>query len=301
MKRTFGFHHLAELGALQSGDGAKLTAAARIAADAGCTLFELACSPVNGMSANETADALQEGGINRAAYCRFFPGGENGEPPPFGDPTGEQKLVDVAVNTIDMDLTFIEQLRASGVHTCTMTGPTSFVLGQKSRLNPQESMNRMVKFLTRIERDLTSATVFMCVEYLRHGEDNDFIAGVDRQIELIDAVGSDYVEAHFDVYHSLQRDEDPAESIRKLEGRLGYLHCHGTDRVAPGSEHDKVDWKAVKAALDDVGYREPIVPEPFGQTIRDEVQVLGEGLPPAVPAAAYYATAHKTLTDVGIL
>lgn len=300
MTRIYGFHHLAELASLKPGDGAKLQVAARMATDAGCSLFELACAPVNGMDAKETADALKAGGITEASYCRFFPGGADGGSPPFGDPLGSQTECAAAMSTLDMDLAFIEQLRQNGVNVRWMTGPCCFVLGQQNTLGEKVAMDRMVNFLRVVEPQFATARVTMCVEYLRPGEDH-YITSVDRVCKLIDRVDSQFVQWHGDIFHMLQRGEDPATSIRRGGRRLAYLHCHGTDRVAPGSAHDTVDWDEVNAALNEISYAGPIVPEPFGQAIRTEVSVLGDGLPPAEPAASYYAASATMLESAGIL
>ncbi len=66
-------------------------------------------------------------------------------------------------------------------------------------------------------------------------------------------------------------------------------------------EWDHVNWADIATALDEVGYEGPIVPEPFGEEIRQQVPDLGIGLPPAADPLMYYTGALEHLRKVGIL
>jgi sugar phosphate isomerase/epimerase len=107
----------------------------------------------------------------------------------------------------------------------------------------------------------------------------------------------------------LERKEDPYEAIRYGGNFLKYLHAHGTKRVAPGAFYlddvreatDQVNWRLLGLMLDRRKYNGPIVPEPFGAEIRDQLPVLGEGLPPAIEPGRYYDLARTTLSHEGLI
>lgn len=303
-RRTYGAHWLAFLGGLPAGESAQLTRAAKTGVQAGCTLFEVACNPVNGLAAIDTAQSLLEGGMRQAAYCRFFPGDLS-----CGDPLGDAAATDQAVRTIEADLGFIQTLREQGLTVEHMTGPSAFVLGKKYPLARDAIRDGICAYFVRIGPLLASAGITLNLEYLRPGEDEDVIASMDELCLLLDRINLPYVKAHGDTFHMTQRKEVPHEAILRAANRLGYLHAHGTMRVVPGAYRldgladatDDVNWHQVGCALMAVGFKGPVVPEPFGATIREHVPALGAGLPPAIEARRYYDLAWEHLNREGVL
>ena len=67
------------------------------------------------------------------------------------------------------------------------------------------------------------------------------------------------------------------------------------------SATDEVNWHLVSHALDAIDYKGAVVPEPFGEKIRQLLPVLGEGLPPAIEPERYYRLAFKHLIEAGVL
>lgn len=302
MTRIFGAHHLAFLGALQPGDGWYLRAAARSATINGCTLFELACNPINRMPADETAQALLAGGIHTASYCRFYPEG-------FGDPIGEEYEVTKALDTFAADIAFINALRANGVSVTHITGPSCFVLGGENRLDPEETEDRIIAFYSKVTELVEGENLTVCVEYLRDGEDNGVISSMKKACYLIDQINNPAIKIHGDTFHMRMRGEKPHGAIELAGSRLGYLHAHGDNRCAPGAYKldgavgatDTINWHLVSCALNAIAYNGPVVAEPFGQIIRDQIPELGAGLPPAIDAGRYYNLARAHFVKNGIL
>ncbi len=307
MNRQFGAHWLAFLGALKSGEGNSLEEAVIQAAQEGCQLFELACHPVNDLSAIHTARALKNGGITNASYCRFFPGDGS-----CGDPLAADH--GPAVRTIERDIAFIDNLRKNGINVEFMTGPAAYLLGADYGLAADDEVgrdglrSRAKQFLQVIAPKLEAAKITLCLEYLRPGE--DFVLGsMQRCVELVQAVRSKAVRIHFDTFHALERDELPHESILVAGNLLGYVHAHGSKRLPPGAFRldgniemtDLVNWHLVGKALTAVGYHGPIVPEPFGPVIRQQVPALGEGLPPPIAGHKFYDLARRHLQQQGVI
>lgn len=303
-RRTFGAHWLAFLGALPATERIQLTHAAKIAVKSGCTLFELACHPVNNLSAKDTAEALLEGGIREAAYCRFFPGDLS-----CGDPLGELDQVDLAGRTIVRDIAFVQALRNLGVKVRHMTGPSVFVLGKKYDLERDAIRDRICSFVTNLAPLLANSNIQWNIEYLRPGEDQGVIGGVDELCLLLERINHVHIKANGDVFHMMKCCEVPQRAIERMAHYLGYLHAHGSNRIVPGAYRldgiadatDDVNWHQVSCALASIGYTGPVVPEPFGATIRKQVPALGEGLPPAIDPARYYELSREHLNYEGVL
>lgn len=294
-QRTFGAHWLAYCGILETGSGEKLAAAAKSAAEAGCELFELACNPVNGMGATETAEALLAGGIDKASYCRFFP--DNGS---LGDPMGTYDEQCLAFETILNDALFIRGLRENGITVDHLTGPSVFGLGKNYDYDRDTARHIIWAFGKKVAPILGANGIQWNIEYLRAGEDNA-IGSMEELCYLIDQIGHPNVKVHADIFHMLERGENPFTALMTAGSRLGYVHAHGAKRVAPGTNDpannafDTADWTSIGRALNQIHYNGPIVPEPFGAEIRATIPALGEGLPPAIDAGTYYQQARRYL------
>lgn len=294
MFRQFGAHWLAFAGGVAANESSLLKNAVASAARAQCTFFELACHPVNQLSAKDTAQALLEGGIVNAAYCRFFPGDGS-----HGDPLG--KNIDKALRTIDDDLDFIAQLRVAGINISHMTGPSAYCLGKKYDLSPEQKLKQVEKFLRAALPMIEQYNVYLCLEYLRDGED-DVLGSMGRCLEVVNKLSSPNVRMHFDTFHSLERGEALHEAILLAGKALGYVHANGSKRLPPGAfeldgdilSTDTVNWWLVSKALSQIGYQGPIVAEPFGKVIREQVPALGEGLPPPIEGQRFYDMARET-------
>jgi sugar phosphate isomerase/epimerase len=312
MKRTFGAHSLGLCGILQPGDGEKLQAAAKTAVQAGATLFELACAPINTMSAEETAKALKAGGMFQASFCRFYPPGNTpDEPAPFGDPLGDRNTYSRALATVQSDVAFINELRKHGIEVRFITGPGAFVLSKE--YDPQRSRENIrggiFEHYRNVGRAIAGQDLEVAIEYLRDGEDMDVIASMNELCGIVDQIGNPDIGIHADTYHMQQRGEVPHEAIVLAGKSLKYLHAHGDKRLVPGAFQqggdplatDPINWHLIGCMLDQVNYNGPVVPEPFCRTIREAIPALGANLPEPIEPRAYYDQACDFLTHNHIL
>lgn len=295
-KRPAGWHWLASAGITGASESKKLRDMAQAAVAAGYGMLELACHPVNGLSADDTANALLDAGLKIVSHCRFYPGDGS-----FGDPLGVSGSFDLAVETMDKDFAFIDALRGKGITVQYITGPSCFLLGHQYDLSPTDRRERIVRFFDEIGDDLISHQLTLALEYLQPDEDKGVIGGIDEMIHLLDRIGNSNIAWHGDVYHMLRCSEDPGATIRKGGKRLKYLHAHGTGRRAPGSPGDDVNWTDVAAALEEAGFDGPVVPEPFGDEILNQIPELAAGVVRVTDATEYYTTAKANLTKFGIL
>jgi protein FrlC len=92
--------------------------------------------------------------------------------------------------------------------------------------------------------------VTVCVEPT--SADSNLIDSCDDMIELMDAVNRPNVGAMFDTYHTLYRNEVPADYVYRLGERLKHIHLADVNREPPGS--GVVDYVSLIQALRDVKY-----------------------------------------------
>lgn len=84
---------------------------------------------------------------------------------------------------------------------------------------------------------------------------------VEQTLEVVDAVGSPGCAVALDTFHMNIEERDPAAALRAAGDRLAHVQVCANDRGAPGADH--LDWPALRRALEDVGYRGPLVIESF--------------------------------------
>jgi D-psicose/D-tagatose/L-ribulose 3-epimerase len=93
---------------------------------------------------------------------------------------------------------------------------------------------------------------------------------VEEGLEFLAQVDQPNVKLQLDTYHMNMEEDDLPLAIRLAGEELGHFHCAASNRKLPGQGH--IDWPAVKLALDDVGYRGPLVvetfPNPYAETGR---------------------------------
>ena len=291
-----GAHWLAFEGVLKSGDGHLLTKAVQIAKDSGADIFELVGKPINQMDAMETAGAVLSGGISEVSYCRFFP--DDGS---LGDPMGTDQL-EFAYRTMRADIDFIDLLRFEGLTVKHITGPSCFMLGcdYGNYSTPHETVEDAIYFYSLVRDQVEDMQLQVNMEYLRREEDLA-LGGLDPIREICSELGPNF-RWHGDTFHmSKRRVNWVQEILSAAEDRhgvplLGYLHAHGHDRGLPGLQtaddlgsFDTFDgWVGLFRALDLIDYKGPLVAEPFGAVVREQIPVLGDGLPPAIEPSMYY-------------
>ena len=288
MRLCFGGHWLAFLWTVASGQGNLLKEAVAKAKSAKASVFELIYA-LNGMRASETAQALKDGGMNRAIICVFFPDGEKDAAPPMGDPLSDNdSLFQRAVDTFREALMFITQLQMVGIKIDLIVGPSCWVLGKEYNL-PQEELNRRIlRFYKALEQDLKTADVRVAIELLRGGEDH-VIRKIDNAIDIIDAlnsiVGSRF-GFHYDSFHFDERQFKQDVCIRRLGNRIMHLHINGSGRRPAGGEGDTINWtgqNGILTGLKEVGVDGCVATnEPFCALVRQSCAPLGAGLPDPV-------------------
>ncbi len=296
-KFILGAHSLSAMFSIQS--CAALKEAMRTTTDNGGTLFEipyLLCK----LPWESVATVARRTRIREISLCHFFP--RNLQGAPAGDPLGTKAEVKKALSAIDDIIKAAAIIRKDGIKVRFIDGPTWGCLGWEYAMPIEEKRERAAQFLYQAGNKCAAADLILAVEFLRPHEDK-VIGGTEAMIKVLEDVDHTCVEMHFDVFHSLECGEDPATSIRLAKKWIAYLHLHGNDRRAPGSEDETCNWKKIIAAIKtiDSGVEEiPIVPEPFGPETIKENPELGAGLPVPPPLSEYLPIAYKTLKKAGL-
>lgn len=102
--------------------------------------------------------------------------------------------------------------------------------------------------------------VTICLEALNRFETFMFNT-VGGGLDFLNMVDHPAVKLQLDTYHMNMEEDNMAEAIRRAGDAIGHFHCAASNRKLPGRGH--IDWRAIKAALDDVGYSGALVIETF--------------------------------------
>lgn len=279
-------------------DAAALFGAMKATADRGGTLFEIPFALCE-LPWKTVALTAAQAGITEIAICHFFPGDESlGDP--LNDDTGKVQL---AVDTFTAIIAAIEILRENGMLVRFVDGPSIFVLGKAyDGMTWHVAKVRAVAFLRKVSEMFEEADLILALEPLREHEDK-VVASTELMTEIIEMSECENIKLHFDVYHADENGEDPARSILDFGKYIGYLHLHGNDRRAPGSEGEGQEWSAIMEAVSQIDSgidNIPVVCEPFSAATIAACPALGEGLPVPPELPEYLDIAYATLRDAGL-
>lgn len=107
--------------------------------------------------------------------------------------------------------------------------------------------------------------VTLCLEIVNRFE--QYIANtVDEGIAICEAIDNDYCKLLVDTFHMNIEEDYIPDSIRKAQekGYLGYIHIGESNRKIPtGEKKGNIDWEAIAATIEDIGFEGPLVMEPF--------------------------------------
>ena len=84
---------------------------------------------------------------------------------------------------------------------------------------------------------------------------------VSEGLSFLQQVDHPGVKLQLDTYHMNMEEDNMAMAIRMAGSQIGHFHCAASNRRLPGKGH--INWKAIKDALDDVGYQGGLVIETF--------------------------------------
>lgn len=120
----------------------------------------------------------------------------------------------------------------------------------KAMASPEEEWAWAVESLKEVHAHATREGVRIALEALNRFETN-FINRHDQALLLADAVAPD-VGVCLDLYHMNQEEADTHRAFRACQGRIYDVHVADNNRMACGQ--GDLDWAAIIATLEDVGY-----------------------------------------------
>ncbi|MDA8368881.1 MAG: sugar phosphate isomerase/epimerase [Nocardiopsaceae bacterium] len=152
---------------------------------------------------------------------------------------------------------------AAAVGSAVIAGPAYSSVGRTWRMTGAERAAHYAELadgLGPVVEHAAASGVRVAVEPLNRYE-TSLLNTVDQALAALAGLPPEGCGLALDVYHMNIEETDIAAAVRRASGRIAHVQVCANDRGAPGSDH--IDWPALLAALDDSGYRGPLVIESF--------------------------------------
>lgn len=145
----------------------------------------------------------------------------------------------------------------------TVMGPMYSSVGRTWRVSADERRalyDELAANLVDVAAYAAQAGVRLGIEPLNRFE-TSVINTVEQALQIVDRVGSPALGVAPDTFHMAIEERGIPAAIERIGEHLVHIQVCGSDRGAPGG--DNIDWPAVLAALDRVGYTGSLCIESF--------------------------------------
>lgn len=118
------------------------------------------------------------------------------------------------------------------------------------------------KIIARKAEDLG---IDLCLEVLNRF-DGLILNTAEEAVQYCKDVGSKAVKIHLDTFHMNMEEDYIPGAIRTAGNMLGHIHVSEGNRKLPHQAPGSLDWAEIGKALNDIGYDQYIIMEPFVKT-----------------------------------
>jgi sugar phosphate isomerase/epimerase len=124
--------------------------------------------------------------------------------------------------------------------------------------SPEQDQQVLVDGFGALAEHAGSVGVTIALEPLNRYEDH-MVNTLDRASELVTLVGSPWFGVAADTYHMNIEEVDPPAAVLAAAEHLVHVQLSDSNRFEPGAGH--IDWSALLAALDAIGFETPLAYE----------------------------------------
>ena len=182
---------------------------------------------------------------------------------PGRDLRGSKQEQQTALDYLKSVLDFMAEINCP-----VLGGPLYSTVGRADAVEESEykkQWDTVAKHLQSISAYAKQLNIRISIEPLNRYE-TDFINTSHQALSMIDTVSSDALGIHLDTYHMNIEEKDSARAILNAGSKLFLLHACGCDRGTPGNDH--INWNAIAAALQQIGYNGSVSIESFTTDVK---------------------------------
>ena len=152
---------------------------------------------------------------------------------------------------------------AAAIGAPSVCGPFTAETGRTWRMDADERRTVLAELREHLAPVIEHAGhrgVALGIEPLNRYE-TSVITTVEQALDALEPLLGAHLGLALDSYHLGIEERSSADAIRTAGAALVHVQVCGNDRGAPGG--DQTDWAGIRSALDEVGYRGPLVIESF--------------------------------------
>ncbi|WP_072313606.1 sugar phosphate isomerase/epimerase family protein [Agrococcus sp. Marseille-P2731] len=152
---------------------------------------------------------------------------------------------------------------AADIGASSVCGPFTAQTGRTWRMDAEERRSIIAdlrEHLAPVVEHAADRGVTIGIEPLNRYE-TSIITTVAQALDALEPLLGEHLGLALDTYHLGIEERSSADAIRTAGSAIAHVQVCGNDRGAPGG--DQTDWPGIRAALDDVDYRGPLVIESF--------------------------------------
>lgn len=128
-------------------------------------------------------------------------------------------------------------------------------------VDKEEDWKRSVEGMKILGPVAAEHGILLGMEALNRFE-NHILNTAEEDVRFVKEVGLDNVKVHLDTFHMNIEEDSISAAIRTAGPYLGHFHIGECNRKVPG-KGDRMPWKEIGIALNDIGYDGRVVMEPF--------------------------------------
>lgn len=242
------------------------------AAKLGFDFLEIACTPINGWSAQQLKDVRQAAKDNGI----FLTAGHG--------PSAEQNLASadpaIVKNAKGFFTELLQRLEKLDIHTIGGGIYSYWPVDYGRPIDKAGDWARSVKNVREIGRVAGDCGVDYCLEVLNRFEGYLLNTAAEGSA-FVREVDVPAVRLMLDTFHMNIEEDSMGGAIRSAKGLMGHFHTGECNRRVPGQ--GRMPWREIGEALRDIGYDGTVCMEPFvrmGGRVGSDIKIwrdLSEG------------------------
>ena len=218
----------------------------------GFDFLEIACTPINGYSAQQLRDIRQAAKDNGI----FLTAGHG--------PSASQNLASsdpaVVKNAKEFFTTLLKNLEILDIHTIGGGIYSYWPVDYSQPIDKAGDWERSVKNVREMGKVAADCGVNYCLEVLNRFE--GYLLNTAKEgVEFVKQVDMPSVKVMLDTFHMNIEEDSMGDAIRQTKGLLGHFHTGECNRRVPGK--GRMPWREIANALQDIGYDGLVCMEPF--------------------------------------
>lgn len=166
----------------------------------------------------------------------------------------------IRLNGIEFMKQVLDAMHTAGIDRIGGTIYSYWPVDYSTPPNKEEVRRNSIKSIKELADYAHQYGIVLLIETLNRFE-QFLLNDAEEAIAYVKEIGKPNVKVMLDTFHMNIEEDNIAEAIRSTGEYLGHLHIGEANRKVPGK--GSLPWKEIGQALQDIGFEEYVVMEPF--------------------------------------